>query len=309
MKSTFGKYSAILTSFIMILSQGSAIATQEQPRKKVDFPHTDIFLFDLDLNEVKLTNGKNVTNRLGYDNQPYFTADSQSFVFSRGDDYQTDVYEYFLASGEIKRVTNSSATEFSPTPVKNNSAIAFVSDRNGSIWIGQRNDVNQAKWLLESADNKEPVGYFAWNTKSDDVFYWSRYGFSMALENLRTNSYHFISGNTPPSTPHIIPNTDKFSFVHRQTNERVWIKELDPKTLAIRPLVMITGSNHNYTWAPDGSILMIQNDVLYRIYPEANQPWQQVAALGEFAIKKANRLDVSPDGNKLAIVGQSSEHK
>lgn len=296
-----------ITLATLLLISGNAISeqTEEKEKPRIDFPHTDIFLFNLDLNnnENALSGGKNVTQRAGYDNQPRFTSDSTSFVYSRADDYQTDIYEYFLDTNQSKRLTHSAATEFSPTPSPDNALIAFVSDRNGGIWFADRKQLNKPKWLLEASDNREPVGYFAWNHETEDLLYWSRYGYSMALVNRKSGSYHFVAGNTPPSTPHIVPGTNKFSFVHRQTSGQVWIKELDPKTKAIRPLITVNGNNMNYAWTSDGSILMIQDNQLNRWKSGSENGWSVIADLAALGISSANRLAVSPDGKRLAVVG------
>ncbi|WP_185969341.1 PD40 domain-containing protein [Aliiglaciecola sp. M165] len=288
-----------------------ALANDEptEERQKINLPHSDIFVFDLDTDDksMSLANLRNITNRKGYDNQPYFTKNSDTLIYSRGDDYQTDVYEYSFSSKRSTQLTDSPATEFSPTPSPDNTSVTFVSDRNGGIWTGERKSLNQPRWLLKQHNNQEPVGYFAWDHDSANLLYWSRYGFSIALTNVDTGAYRFISGNTPPSTPHVIPSTNKFSFVHRQTNGQVWIKELDPKTLSIRPLVPVMGSNHNYTWTPTGEILMIQQNVLYRVNPSSDETWAKVADLAEFQLTNANRLAVSPDGKMLAVVGKAEE--
>jgi len=282
-----------------------SIAAQEAEKLKVIYPETEIFLFDLDLEKDKevLSGGKNVTLREGYDNQPYFTKGSDSFLFSRGDDYQTDVYEYFLSSGETKRVTHSDATEFSPTPFPDNKSIAFVSNRSASIWYGSRDDIDNPKWAQAANDNREPIGYYAWNHKTGDILYWSQYGFSVSLVHESSQNYHFVTGNAVPSTPYIIPGTNNFSFVHRQTNGQVWIKEFNPKTKAVRPIITTVGENSNYCWTPDGSILMIENNMLYRWIPDGEDDWVQIADLSKFGIKNANRLAVSPNAKKLAVVG------
>ena len=281
-----------------------------QNREKVLFPETEIFLFDINLTKKKnaLSNGQNVTNRVGYDNQPYFTKDSTSFLYSRSDDYQTDAYEYFLNTGEHKRLTTSLESEFSPTPSPDNSMVSFVFERNNSIWHADRGDEDNPTWTMQTPDIAEPVGYFARNYKTGDILYWSRYGFNVALTNANKQAYDFIAGDAVPSTPHIIPGTDNFSFVHRQTNGQVWIKELDPKTKAIRPLTPIVGTNANYGWTPEGSILMIENDKLYRTDPATEQGWNEIADLTEHGIHNSNRVAISPNGNKLAVVGQPLEN-
>ena len=80
----------------------------------------------------------------------------------------------------------------------------------------------------------------------------------MAVANLPCQRTERFFGFAIPVSPQIIPGTDNFSFVHRQGNGEVWIKELNPTTFSIRPLVMIEGENHHYAWTPNGSILMAQ---------------------------------------------------
>ena len=288
----------------MTMTLSTAAFAQEVPEKqKVDFPETEIFLFDLDLTDAEnpLSGGKNVTNRAGYDNQPFFTKDSKTFLYSRSDDYQTDVYEYDLASGISTQITRSEATEFSPTPFPDNKSMSFVTNRSNSVWHGTRDDIDNPEWTLTASDNHEPIGYHAWNHKTGDILYWSQYGFNVTLVHESESNYHYVAGNAVPSTPHIIPGTDKFSFVHRQINGSVWIKELDPKTKAVRPLTPTKGSNANYGWTPDGSILMIEDDKLYRWQPEAE--WEEIADLADHGIKNANRLAISPNSKKIAVVG------
>jgi Tol biopolymer transport system component len=280
-------------------------SAEEESEAKDAPPETEIFLFDIDLSlkDNVLSNGSNVTNWPAYDNQPSFTKGSNSFVFSRANKGNTDVYEYFLDSGETQQLSSSDATEYSPTPSPDNKSISFVSDRNSSIWSASREDLNKPKPAQSGNDNGEPIGYYAWNHKTGDILYWSQYGFSVTLIHQSSDDYHFISGHAIPSTPHIIPGTDNFSFVHRQTNGVDWIKEFNPETKAVRPIMPIVGTNANYTWTPDGSILMIEGDKLYRWTEKSNEDWVQIADISTFSIKGSYRLAISPNSKKLAVVG------
>ncbi len=295
-------FSSLLFSLLVFSAATAQDADEEEPVS--NFPETEIFLFEIDLesSDAPLSGGVNVTNRAGYDNQPYFTPDGASFVYSRDDGQQTDVYEYFIESGEIKRLTESEATEFSPTPFPDNSSIAFVSDRSSSIWHAGRDDMNNPKVAQTAFNNTEPIGYFAWNHATGDILYWSQFGFSISLVHESEAKYHFVTGHAVPSTPHVIPNTNKFSFVHRQTNEQVWIKELDPDSKAIRPLVPLLGSNANYVWSEDGKIVLIENNSLHIYDPNTDQGWEQLADFADFGISQAYRLAISD--RHLAVVGQ-----
>ncbi|MEM7455808.1 MAG: hypothetical protein AAF456_15755 [Planctomycetota bacterium] len=279
----------------------------EQDRKKVDYPESDLFLFELSLDgiETSVSEGRNVTARTGYENQPFFRADSRSFVFSQSDEYQTDVFEYFIESGETRQLTRSANMEFSPQPSPDNTTISFVTDGEGanqSVWhVSTQRDAVQ--WTLEHLPEREPVGYYVWNHDTGYILYWSRYGFSMRLTHESEPLFHYVTGDAVPTTPRMIPETSKFSFVHRQGNSQVWIKELDPETLAIRPLTPVAGTNTHYDWAPDGSIMMMQGTMLFRWKENESEGWQEVADLADAGMQSATRVGISPDGSKLAVVG------
>lgn len=291
-----GRISAVLAAALLMMSAAQAVA--DESREKANLPETDIFLFDLNLGaDDVLSNKINATPRGGYDNQPAFTPDSQGFLYSRGDDYQTDVYEYDLASGSSHQITDTVTNEFSPTASPDNSVISFVTG-------GPKSVQNIAE--ITRAKPAEPAFILPGQTLRDhasgNVLFWSRYGFNVTLANTDSSDATYIS-EAIPSTPHLIPGTSNFSFVHRQGNGETWIKELNSATKAVRPLAPIMGPNANYAWTPDGSVLMIQDGQLYRFQEATGKGWVKVSDLTEKAITGAARLSVSPDGQKIAIVG------
>ena len=99
--------------------------------------------------------------------------------------------------------------------------------------------------------------------------------------------------------------TNHFSFLHRQGNGQVWIKELNTTTKAIRPIAPVAGNNTHYGWVPDGSIVMMEGAVLHRWQKVKNGDgaWKQVADLESQGLKTATRVSVSPNGKWLAVVG------
>lgn len=299
-------YKTKAIAFLMTtLNSTLVVANEQEPTVSVATPQTDIFLFDLDLSKGKnsLSNGRNVTSWPSYDNQPSFTKNSRSFVFARESNGQTDVYEFFLEEDKTVQLTQSAATEYSPTPAPDNQTISFVSDRSASIWHAPRTDLNSPEPVQSNNNNREPIGYFAWNHETGDILYWSQYGFSVTLANQSTKDTHFVSGHALPSAPQIIPNTTNFSFVHRQTNGEDWIKEFSPKTKTIRPLAPLFGVNTNHTWTRDGSILMIQRGTLYQWNTNSEAGWLAIADIDADLITDPYRLAISPDNKKLAVVG------
>ncbi|RKQ69598.1 WD40 repeat protein [Litorimonas taeanensis] len=300
--------SAVMAGLSVLAVQSVTASAQSAPREKASFPETEIFLFDLKLGDtVSIANGRNVTLRAGYDNQPSFTPDSRAFLYARSDDFQTDIYEYSLVDGTTRQITRTETNEFSPVATPDNASISFVSDGPGAwqtVEVIARNNPEISKRLLPGDTLREPIGYYSWNHATDDVLYWSRYGFNISLTHKDKKTSDYITGDAVPSTPYVIPGTNQFSFVHRQGNESVWIKALDPKTKSVRPLTPIKGTNANYGWSPEGSIFIIEKDTLYRWKEGPSDGWESLADLTEYGLVNAARLSISPDGKKLAIVGQ-----
>ena len=293
--------------FLQLLIGFVALAQDTQPA--LELPECDIFLFDLTETDDGLTisDAKNITDRPGYDNQPWFTPESLSILFSaNGKPDRTDVFEYFIESGETKQLTDTPDQEYSPQISPDDQTLSFVTDgatANQSIWFTKR-EGGKEEWLLANQGEREPVGYYSWNHKTDYILYWSRYGFSIRLVHRTKDLSHYVTGNAPPTSPHIIPGTDKFSFLHQQANGEIWIKELDPESLAVRPLVAISGSNRNYGWTPNGKVLRVEAGEL-NWWSSGSDGWQTVADLNDLGLQAVTRVAVSPDGSKLAVVGSS----
>lgn len=307
----------LMTSILALLcfsGHTSILVGQDGKPSKVDYPESDIFLFSVtgDGEALKLVGAKNVTARKGYENQPFFTSNSESFLFSQSDDYQTDIFEYFVETGETVRITQTDNMEFSPTPSPDNKIISYVTDgigANQSIWHITRENPTKQNWTLEGQPEREPIGYYSWNHTINKLIYWSRYGFNIkSVDDLKAAPF-YVSGDAMPTTPWIIPRTNRFSFVHRQGNGEVWIKSFDPQTRATTPITILPGSNHHYNWTPTGAIINVRNDELW-VWAGANEStsttWSKVDELEKYGIKNATRVAMSPDGNWLAIVGQAS---
>lgn len=300
------KYSGLVLAFLLV----TVARAQEKP--KLELPDCDIFLFDVNADDdgkLTIANARNITDRPGYDNQPWFTPGSESILFTADRvPNRTDVYEYVIASGELKTVTDSPTQEYSPQISSDNKTLSFVTDgptANQSVWFQQRGE-KKSQWLLSGMGEREPVGYYSWNHKTDNVLFWSRYGFCMRLVHRGSGKSHYVCGNAVPSSPYVIPRTDHFSFVHRQGNGTVWIKELNPKTRAIRPLIQLPGANANYGWTPAGKLLNVDGSELKTASPNGDD-WSVVADLAKFKIEKATRVAISPNGKLLAIVGLSQK--
>jgi len=268
----------------------------------------DIFVFDLhrDTGRYVLENGRNVTERAGYDNQPFFNADSQSFLYNSMRTPLGDVYEYDLKTGETRQVTDTpDVPEFSPMPDAEEGKITVVRENTSpdqTVWRVDRMS-GESEWALSS---REPIGYYRFNRRGDALV-WVRYAFTMHLFRRGVEGSTFIMGHAAPSTPKLIPGTESFSFVHRQVNGQSWIKRLDPADLSITPVAPTLRGQIYYAWTPDGVLLSADGSVLHQWTPGESLAWSEIVDLADSGLRGITRMRVSPDGTKIAIVAEDEE--
>ena len=282
--------------FILLLLIGLNSIAFAQP------PNPEIFLFSIEKKDGKFAfaDGKNITNNVGYDNQPSFSLDNRSLLFtSNRNGKDTNIYEYFLADGKTEQITTSADNEYTAKD-SDGKTLNFIregSDQTMTIFKMNR----QTKQESPALKIKEPVAYYAFNAKGDALV-WIRYAFFIHWVNTEKNINRFVTDYGQPSTPQLIPNTDKFSFMKRLPNDELWIYEFNPSNQAIRPIVQPKDAKLTYCWLPDGSLLTGSGTKLFRFDANSEKKWVEIADLSSFGIKDIGRIAVSSDGRNLALV-------
>jgi hypothetical protein len=143
---------------VAVLAFAHGLSAQGAP------PPTDIFLAPLSMKDGVPVVGTpvNVTHQPGYDNQPWFTPDSRSMLFTsaRGET-QTDIYRFDVASRATTRVTQTPESEYSATGMPGGqrfSVIRVEADQTQRLW-SFANDGSDPKVVIEAL---KPVGYHVW---------------------------------------------------------------------------------------------------------------------------------------------------
>lgn len=265
-------------------------------------PDSEIYLFSINKkdNKYSFADGKNITNNKGYDNQPSFALDGKSILFTsirNGED--SDIYEYNLANGKTIQITTSDDSEYTAKEFDKNT-INFVREGKGqemTVWKYDR----RTKKETNALKIKDPIAYYAFNKQGDGLV-WVRYAFFMNWVNTDKSINKYVANYAQPSVPHLIPKTDKFSFMQRQPDDELWIKEFDPKTQAVRPIVNSKDEKKDYCWMPDGSLLIGSGSKLYRFDEKTDKTWQMLADLKDFGVTNITRMSVSLDGKHIALV-------
>ncbi len=266
---------------------------------------TDIYVASLRQRggEFELGGVRNITDREGYDNQPAFTPDGRSVIYTSNRDGQTDIFRYYLRTDATRQVTQTNPeSEYSPTVTPAGDAFSVIRvERDSTQRLWQFNmDGTSPRLVLTEV---QPVGYHAWgNDHILGLFVLADSSTPLStfrLADARSGTASIFAYNIGRSI-HKVPGRNAISFTHRVPE--LWLKEIDLDTHAVRPLVRLLEGNEYYVWLPDGSVLMGQGSKLFRWEAEQEGDWQEVADLSGDSVEGISRLAVSPEGDWLAIV-------
>jgi hypothetical protein len=248
---------------------------------------------------------QNITNRTySYDNQPAFTQDSRSLLYTTeygyGDRVQTEINRYYLSSRRETRITRTDESEYSPKPVPGDRAFSTIrveADSTQRVWRFTMQGMD-GEVLLRNVD---AVGYYAWGNETTLLLYVLGSPPTARIADLTTGQSEVVAGAVGRSM-HKIPNRNAWSFVERVSANEAWINELNIGTREIRRLIQTVGGGEFHAWTPEGVLLMAMGSRIYQWDPELNGDWLRIADLEENGIT-VSRIAVSPDGTKIAIVG------
>jgi dipeptidyl aminopeptidase/acylaminoacyl peptidase len=283
-------------------------------------PDTEIFLATLSTASGRVTLGApvNISNSPGYDNQPSFTPDGRSILFTsvRGDRKPdptntaatgSDIYRYDVATQQVTRVTETPESEYSPivTPDGQHfSVIRVEADGTQRLWRFTLDGRNPELVLTDV----KPVGYHAWIDDGAVALFVLGTPATLQLADVKTGKAEVVARDIGRSIQRV-PGAG-ISFVARQTAAGqppiLTISELTPATRAIAALVRAPAgaSDADVAWTPDGLLLMASRGTLYgwRRGDTELRPVTDLAALG---LSGVTRMAVSPSGDRIAMVARA----
>jgi hypothetical protein len=283
-------------------------------------PDTDVFVADLYLEAGKVAPATNITDRIGYDNQPAFTLDGGAVLYvADGEGDQTDVWRYDFASGVRTQVTRTPQAEFSPTPLPGGgfSAIRVESPK------AQGEAYTESQHLYRYGMDGIAIGPVVTNV--------NRIGYHAWIDAKRFAA--FIVGDGEAKAPHRLVLVDvdggkvtsvatdigrslgrapdgRLSFVDK-SDAKAWKVvtiapgETAPKLLIETPAATAgeeeRARSEDFCWLPDGSLLMAKGRWLLRWDGKPDSGWTALAELKDLP-GDIKRLAVSRDGRRLALV-------
>lgn len=295
---------------------------------QLSYGEDEVFLAQLSNNKV--ISVKNISERVGYDNQPHFTPDSSAVLFSamfnesrvvednssvkiKEQKMQTDTMHYDIKTAKLQNITQSHASEYSPTITpdgKHFSMIRVGEDAKQRLWqypfmLKQSN--LEAKGTSLAPDVYD-VGYHVWINKHELLLF--MLGESMTLQrvNLTTGKLSLVD-NHIGRTLRKVPKKELFSYT-KQVKDRWLVKLYNPQSKGVKNSVLLPGENMYYAWHQDGRLLSAEKAVVQSINASVfGDKWQTYLDFSNECKGDVTRMVMSDDSQYFAFVCHTPDKK
>ncbi|MEO0471490.1 MAG: hypothetical protein AAF206_17805 [Bacteroidota bacterium] len=264
---------------------------------------TEIYLFDLIVSDdgVSITNGRNITNRPGYDNQAYFHHHLPVIYYASIDESErSDIKSFNYQTGETKRFTQTSEREYSPTLTPDNDFISCIIQRdNGAQDLGKYPITGgKAEVLIDDLT----VGYHSWVDENRLLMFVLGEPHELHLFDIPAAEDQIIHKNIGRSL-HRIPGQRAMSFVDKSDSTQWKLIRLDMQTFDKRIIADLPAGREDVCWTQDGQLLLSQADHLLFYQPGSTKGWEKVRVEGKSGMLKGiTRIAVNPVNDKITVV-------
>ena len=312
--------SSLFVLLASVLSAGFQARGQQAP------PATDVFLAPLTISNGAITVGKpeNISQSAGYDNQPFFTPDGRSLLFTsdrassaNGPNSadakepkpttaaQMEIFRYDLGSRQIRRVTATQESEYSPTVTPDGRHISVIrveADGTQRLW---KFTMDGATPSLVLADVK-PVGYHAWLDDKRVVMFVLGQPATLQIADVSSGIPEIVTKDIGQSIQKIPGGGVSFIQQSGEGAERslmVTRVAIENGKAVTHPLIAaVAGARQAHVaWAPDGTLLMAHEGTLYA-WKSGQTEWRRVADLASLGLRNVTRLAISPKADYIALV-------
>ncbi len=266
-------------------------------------PNTDLFLFELDVkNNGLIKSGKNITNRVGYDNQPSFSQNQKSIYYtSIKEDKQADVYSYQISSNKTKQLTKTIESEYSPTEVNFKKAIATVSVLKDSSQIIRFYDTKTFTVIPTELDKIDSVGYYTFLNSDTVIYYKLTEPHSLRFHSLSTGEDKFLCKH-PTRTFKAINRSQLIYGVKDSVRTRYFIYDFVLRKANL--FATIDNVCEDIVWHPVKG-LCVSNGVQIMNYNTNNEKWNVLYDFSTYGVKKITRFCFSNSGKHIVLVNNN----
>lgn len=280
-----------LFNIILLCIAGSSAA---------QLPETDLWLFKLKTEDKKLIlgEGKNITSRKGYDNQPFFTPDGKSILYvSIREDSQADVYRYDLGKQQSFQLTKTKESEYSPNYTPDGKSISCVvveADSTQRLWLYNL-DGSVKKCYNEGIDS---IGYYSWLTNDTLLYYKLTEPHSLRMF-IETGKIDKWLCNSPSRA---FKHMEKNLFIYGiKDSVSIQYRSYDPVLRKSDEYATHKSKSEDFVWNKTYGLIKSEGTQLLRYNP-LDKAWKVMFDFASAGIKKITRFTFDPKNKNIVIV-------
>ncbi|MEP6793345.1 MAG: hypothetical protein ABJB16_03400 [Saprospiraceae bacterium] len=239
-------------------------------------------------------------NKGGYTYQPSFTSVGDLLVSVRKvGENQNDIWLLSPSEKTIKRLTNTKSSEFFPQMNDNGLFLSFLKKEPQETPDQQVFSIDLKSRKVKSITKDiHDVGNYTWMSSHELGIYRN----DNSLTYLETNENKSKRITTSIGKSISADKSGRLLYVHKFDQDYYYLKKYIPSSSLVNVITVTPGKAEDFTLAPDGTIFMSKDHMLYSMNPALETNWSQVADLSLYDIKFITGLRVSYDGLQLALV-------
>ncbi len=239
-------------------------------------------------------------NKGGYTYQPSFTREGDLLVSVRKPgENQNDIWLLSPAEKKIKRITNTTSSEFFPRMENDGLFISYIKKEPQGTLDQQVFRVELKTQKVQSMTKDiHDVGNYTWMSSHE----LGLYRMDNSLTYLETNGNKSKRITTSVGKSISADKSGRLLYVHKFDQDYYYLKKYIPSSAMVDVINVTPGKAEDFSIAPDGTIFMSKDHMLYSMNPALQSSWSEVADLSLYDIKFITGLCVSNDGLQLALV-------
>lgn len=260
---------------------------------------TDVWVVSLNTRGDTIAVGtpRNLTQRPGYDNQPAFVPNGTAILYtSIREDAQADIWRVSTDGGAPARLTVTSESEYSATPMPNGrgfSVIRVEADSTQRLW--EFDWYGTARAVILPA--LKPVGYHVWvNPRQLGAFVLGSPN-ALVLADVFSEGVDTLARGIGRAFAKV-PGAEGFTFVHFHGDTSV-IGMVDAATGGVKRVIHPPPGGEYHVLLPGGVVIASSGSKLYR---SRGTEWIVLADFAALGVRNITRIALSPQRDQLAFV-------
>lgn len=271
---------------------------------------TEVWLGRLRMGDVlEISDLRNVSNDVGYDNQPAFFPDNATMVYTSEitglADTGLGLHAFLVDLRTGNRTPLPGARGFSPTPAADGRNLMML--REGGVWLHTLDGT-----VVRALTDTKEAGYYARFDDRTYALFMNDKDRRIVIYDAKTKALdtRAVGANT---APYRIPRQNAVSFVAEEPfprpegmaegDRKLLLRRLDMKSRQVTTLAAIpfpTGGQH--VWTGRGTILIASGATIYEWSPAKPDEWKPVYRAEHPDLQGLSRIAISPNGEWIALV-------